>query len=193
MEADPVAEFKRLSTQEQEREGEDSLLAHILEKGIAANAKYPELNMDSMESFLQDTDCVRYPTRIVFEYGAEMAPHQFAQPEKDFRADHPHAKVLYLRPALKTQERMSIAAIAYMLPLLNYGDIIRDEHCLVFASALLGITEDACYSLICEVADFVGSEAKKQSEVNEFTPVPEDLPPLPENGDCGCGSGCGCE
>lgn len=189
---DPIQAFRNMSPQQQAQEGEDSLLAHLLEKGIAAHQKYPGLGMDSVDTFLADRDCVRYATRLVFEYGAEMAPHQFAQPERDFRSTQAHAKVLYLRPALRESPRLAIAAVAYMLPLLNYGDIIRDEHCLVYASALLGLTEDECYELMCEVADFVDGEVKYEGEVAEGTPVPEYLPPLPQESDCSCGGGCGC-
>lgn len=160
---DPIAEFRSLSPDQQIKEGEDSLLSRILEKAIEAHRKYPSLGMDNLDTFLSDSDCVRYPTRIVFEYGAEMAPHQFAQPEPDHRSSNPNAKVLYLRPILRDHPKYAVAAVAYMLPLLNYGDIIRDEHCLVYAATLLGLTEDECYDLVCEIADFAGSEVKYEA------------------------------
>ncbi len=191
MSTDPVQEFRSLSPDEQIKEGEDSLLSHILERGIETHAKYPNLGMDNLDAFLADRDCVRYPTRIVFEYGAEMAPHQFAQPEQDFRSTEAHAKVIYLRPILKDRPDYAMAAIAYMLPLLNYGDIIGDEHCLIYTASLLGLSEDACYKLICEVADFCGSDERLQSEPDTHTPV-SDPGPLPTMNGGSCGSGCGC-
>ncbi len=191
MSIDPIQEFRSLSPQEQIKEGEDSLLSHILERGIETHAKYPNLGMDNLDAFFADRDCVRYPTRIVFEYGAEMAPHQFAQPEKDFRSGEGHAKVIYLRPTLKERPDYALAAIAYILPLVNYGDIIGDEHCLVYAASLLGLTEEECYRLMCEVADYCGSETKLQGEPDVYTPV-EEPPPLPHSSNGSCGSGCGC-
>ena len=164
---------------EQIKEGEDSLLAHVLEKSIQAREKYPEMGMDNVDTFLADSDCLRFPVRYVFEFGAEMAPHQFAQPEEDLRSGDPNARVIYLRPILRKRPGYAMLAIAYMVPLINYGEIVNDEHCLVYAASLLGLSEDDCYRMLCDMADFCGSETR----------YPEGSP---KSGGCGCSSGCGC-
>ena len=177
---DPIEAFRNLSTEEQIQEGEDSLLSHVLEKAIQAHNKYPEIGMDKMDAFLADSECMRYSTRYVFEFGADMAPHQFAQPEPDYRVEGGQGKVIYLRPPLRDHPDFASLAIAYMVPIINYGDIVRDEHCLVYAAALLGMTEDECYHKLCELAEFVGAEAK----------YPEEKDTKKTESDCGCGGGC---
>ncbi len=176
---DPIEAFRRLTPEEQIQEGEDSLLSHVLEKAIQAHAKYPLLGMDQMDAFLADPDCLRYPTRYVYEFGSEMAPHQFAQPEEDFRLPGGQGKVVYLRPVLRQRPDFAALAVAYMVPPINYGDIASDAHCLVYAAALLGLTEDECYERLCAVADFCGSEIKYAGAA--------DSPTL----DCASGS-CAC-
>ncbi len=155
---DPVAKFRALSPEAQIKEGEDSLLAHILERASVAHVRYPNLGMDTVDTFLSDRDCLRYPTRYVYEFGAEMAPHQFAQPEPDFRSDDSQALVIYLRPPLRERPEYALLAIAYMIPLINYGEVIRDEHCLVYAAALLGMTEDKCYESLMGLAQYCECE-----------------------------------
>ena len=179
---DPIETFRNLSTEEQVQEGEDSLLSHVLEKAIQAHNKYPEIGMDTMDAFLADSECLRYPTRYVFEFGADMAPHQFAQPEPDYRVEGGQGKVIYLRPPLRDRPDFASLAIAYIVPVINYGDIIRDEHCLIYAAALLGMTEDECYDKLCQLAEFAGVE-KKYPEAND-TEEP--------NSDCDGVSGCEC-
>jgi len=181
---DPIEEFRKLSAQEQIQEGEDSLLSHILEKAVQAHNKYPGMGMDKMDTFLADSECLRYPTRYVFEFGADMAPHQFAQPEPDYRVEGGNGKVIYIRPHLRERPDLAIMAISYMVPVINYGEIIRDEHCIVYTAALLGMTEDECYEKLCELADYVGAEPKYPNEDDsEEAPIPESE---------SCGSRCNC-
>ena len=178
--SDPIEQFRRMTTAEQIKEGEDSLLAHILEKALQAREKYPNIGMDAIDTFLADSDCLRYPARYAYEFGADMAPHQFAQPEEDLRSNDPNARVLYVRPLLRKRPDYAILAIAYMIPLVNYGDIVNDEHCLVYAASLLGLSEDECYLRLCELADYCGSEVK-YAEKSANT-----------SNSCACSSGCGC-
>ncbi len=173
---DPIAQFRALSPEAQIKEGEDSLLAHILERGSLAHMKYPDLGMDSIDTFLSDCDCLRFPARYVYEFGSEMAPHQFAQPEPDFRSDHSGASVIYLRPVLRERPDFALLAVAYLIPLINYGEVVRDEHCSVYAGTLLGLTEEECYQRMLDIAAFCGCEEAYL-----------------ENGDqaaCGCAGSC---
>jgi len=178
---DPIEAFRSLSPKEQVQEGEDSLLSHILEKAIQAHRKYSGMGMDKMDTFLIDSECLRFPTRYVFEFGADMAPHQFAQPEPDYRSERAQGKVIYLRPPLRDRPDLATLAIAYMVPVINYGEIARDEHCIVYASALLGLTEDECYERLCELAALTGAETKY--------PECGDVDTVVESTSCGCGGG----
>ena len=185
--SDPIAQFRSLTPEQQVREGEDSLMAHVFDKAMQARLKHPNLGIARIEAFLADRECCRYPVRVVYEYGSDMAPHQVAQPEPDYRTDDTNAVALYVRPQLRNRPDLALTAIAYMLPTINYGDVIGDEHCLVYAAALLGFTEDECYERLCEAADFCGSEVKL-AEPKESRPPEQDH----DHGGCSCGSGgCG--
>jgi hypothetical protein len=105
------------------------------------------------------TSGVRYPTRLVYEFG-EMAMHQFAQPDFDYRNPDENGRVLYPRPLLRARPDLVVLAVAYMTPLLNYGEIIKDENCVLYGATLLGLMEDEFYQKICALADFVGTESR---------------------------------
>ena len=48
-------------------------------------------------------------------------------------------------------------AVAYMIPLVNYGDVVSDEHCLAYGATLFGLMEDDYYRQICAIANSVGA------------------------------------
>jgi hypothetical protein len=153
------SDLSHMSTEELVRLGEDSLRDRLIEQATFAYQKYGSLTQEKLDTFLRDADCVRYPTRLVFEFG-EMASHQFAQPDVDWRNPDQGGRVLYLRPVLRDHPDLVPLAVAYMLPVLNYGDIIRDEHCIVYGATLLGLIEDEFYSRICSLADLVEAEVR---------------------------------
>ena len=152
-----------MSTEELARLGEDSLKERLLEQATFAHMKHRPLTPDSLPGLLADPDCVRYPTRLVYEFG-EMAMHQFAQPDLDLGDPEGRGRVLYLRPMLRDHPDLALLAVAYMLPVINYGEIIQDEHCLLYGAALLGLMQEEFYKKICDLADFVGSETRYPSE-----------------------------
>jgi hypothetical protein len=152
-----TADLRRLSPAELETLGQDSLREHLLAQAVVAHQKYAPLSAGKLDRLLHDTDCLRHPVRLVFEFG-EMAMHQFAQPDLDWRNREQDGRVLYLRPLLRHQPELLPFAIAYMLPLINYGDIITDDHCVLYGATLLGMMEDEFYAAICRLADCVGAE-----------------------------------
>jgi hypothetical protein len=72
--------------------------------------------------------------------------------------------VLYLRPLLRERPDLVVLAVAYMIPLINYGEIISDAHCLRYGAALMGMMEDEYYEQVCALADFVGAEARRSGQ-----------------------------
>lgn len=158
-EPDPVPNLRGASTDELVRAGEESLREHLTAQAVVAHQKYGPLSLGKLDAFLNDPACLRHPTRLVFEIG-EMALHQFAQPERDFRHPDRDARVLYLRPQLQGRPELIIPAVAYMVPVINYGDIINDEHCLLYGATLLGLLREEFYRQVCAVADFVGAEPR---------------------------------
>ena len=176
-------ELRRLSEAELTQLGEDSLLNHLRHQATEARARHGGLRPGNLDTFLNDRDCVRYPTRLVLEFG-DMSPHQFAQPDRDYRNNHPEARVLYLRPILGRRPDLIALAVSYMLPLLNFGSVVSDEHCLEYGATLMGLDVNSYYDRICELADFVGAEV--------MMPDQENNPAPPEPASCGCG-GCSCQ
>ena len=132
-----TADLRKLSSTELEYLGQQSLREHLVAQAIVAHQKHGPLTADKMDALLHDPDCLRHPVRLVFEFG-EMAMHQFAQPDIDWRNTEQDGRVLYVRPLLLSRPDLLPLAVAYMIPLINYGDIISDEHCLLYGAALLG-------------------------------------------------------
>ena len=138
---------------------QDCVRYHILAQAVVAHQKHGPLTFDKLDRLLNDPECVRHPTRLVFEFG-EMAMHQFAQPDIDWRNQENDGRVLYIRPLLRERHDLVVLAVAYMIPLINYGDIISDEHCLRYGAALLGLMEVEYYQQMCALADLVGAEPR---------------------------------
>jgi hypothetical protein len=154
-----TADLRKLSSAELEQLGQQSLREHLVAQAIVAHQKHDPLTTDKLDVLLHDPDCLRHPVRLAFEFG-EMAMHQFAQPDIDWRNTEQDGRVLYVRPLLRDRPDLLPLAIAYMIPLINYGDIISDDHCLQYGAALLGLMEDEYYQQMCALADFIGAETR---------------------------------
>lgn len=152
-------ELRRLTPAELEQLGRDSLREHLTAQAVVAHQKHGPVTVESLDLLLHDPDCLRHPVRLVFEFG-EMAAHQFAQPDIDWRNTDHDGRVLYLRPLLRYRPDLLPLAVAYMIPLINYGDIVSDDHCLAYGATLLGMMEDEYYRRLCELADFLGAEER---------------------------------
>lgn len=151
--------LRNLSPAELEQLGQDSLREHLLAQAVVAHRKHGPLTFAKLDALLHDPECLRHPTRLVFEFG-EMAMHQFAQPDIDWRNTDSDGRVLYLRPILREHPDLVVPAVAYMIPLINYGEIISDEHCVLYGATLLGLLEEEYYRQICALADLVGAATR---------------------------------
>ncbi len=156
--ADLNPESRKLDLSDLMRVGDTALREHLHAQAVVARKTHGPLFFENLEALLSDPACLRYPTRLVFEFG-EMASHQFAQPGIDPRDPDQHRRVLYLRPLLRPQPALVVLAVAYMIPAINYGDVITDDHCLLYGATLLELTEEEFYRRICDLADRVGAVA----------------------------------
>lgn len=156
-----VTDLRRLTPAQLEGLGQQSLRDHLLAQAEVAREKYAPFTADQLEAMLHDPECLRHPVRLVFEFG-EMAMHQFAHPDIDWRDPTQNGRVLYLRPLLKQRADLLPLAVAYMIPLINYGDVVADGHCLLYGATLLGMTEDDYYRDLCSLADSLGAEARRK-------------------------------
>lgn len=157
--ATTTAELRKLPPAALEQLGQQSLREHLVAQAVVAHQKHGPLTADKLDVLLHDPDCLRHPVRLVFEFG-EMAMHQFAQPDIDWRNTEQGGRVLYVRPRLRERPDLLPLAVAYMIPLINYGDIITDDHCLAYGATLLGMMEEEYYTQLCAVADFLGAETR---------------------------------
>lgn len=155
----PTADLRKLSPAQLEQLGQASLREHLLAQAVVAHHKHAPLSAEGLGALLRDPECVRHPVRLVFEFG-EMAMHQFAQPDVDWRNTDEDGRVLYLRPMLADRPDLIPLAVAYMIPLINYGEIITDEHCLLYGATLLGLMEDEYYLKLCEMSELLGAQAR---------------------------------
>jgi hypothetical protein len=144
-----------LSAADWARLGHESLRDHLVAQAAVAHQRYAPFTPANLDAFLRDPACLRYPTRLVFEFG-EMAQHQFAQPDRDWRNPQSDDRILYLRPCLRDRPDHTLLAVAYMVPVLNYGDVATDEHCRCYGATLLGLVEEEFYRQICAMADDAG-------------------------------------
>ena len=176
--SDFLAELRRMSTDQLEQVGQRSLRDHIIAQAEVAREKHGPLTFARLDALLHDSVCVRYPVRLVYEFG-EMALHQFGQPDHDWRDETGRGRVLYLRPALREHPDLTVLAVAYLIPLINYGEVATDEHCLAYGAALLGQSEDEFYLKLCALADITGAETR----------FAEADAPAPSHG---CSGSCGC-
>lgn len=157
-----VADLRKLDAAQLEQLGQRSLFEHLCAQAMVAHGKHAPLTADNLELLLRDSECLRHPVRLVYEFG-EMAMHQFAQPDIDWRNTERDGRVLYLRPRLRQRPDLLPLAVAYMIPLINYGGVATDEHCLGYGATLLGLTEEEYYSQLCGLCDSLGAEARTRS------------------------------
>ena len=155
-------ELRRMGTAELEELGQRSMLDHVVSQAEVAREKHGPVTFEKLESLLCDPVCVRHPVRLVYEFG-EMALHQFAQPDHDWRDDTGRGRVLYLRPTLKEDPSLVVLAVAYFIPVINYGDVASDAHCTAYGAALLGMSREDFYRQVCTLADQAGAETKIMS------------------------------
>lgn len=154
---EPGTDLRRLSASELAQLGEQSLREHIVAQAVVAHRRHAPLTFAGLEALLADRECLRYPTRLAFEFG-EMAGHQFAEPGPDPSNPEHDGRVLYLRPLLRDRPDLVLLAVVYMIPVINYGEVVTDEHCVRYGATVLGLTEQEFYDTVCRMADFVGAE-----------------------------------
>lgn len=141
-------------------ESERALLAHLLDRALFARRKYGSITNEVLGDFLRDPECLRHPTRLIFERGG-MEAHQFAQPEEDPRDPEGRRKVLYVDPELRRHPELLPLAVAYFVPVLELGEeFVDDRHCTEYGAALFGMAEKEYYERICRLADILGRESR---------------------------------
>ena len=109
------------------------------------------LTAENYEQFLQDTDCLRCPTTIIFTTEG-LETHQFAQPVFSNLEGRPVCD-LRIDPRFENQPDKLYMFVAYMAAAINYGNLVSTELCEMQGAALTGMSEEEFYNTICEIAD----------------------------------------
>jgi hypothetical protein len=144
-----------------QQEAEDALLAHMLERANAARARHGgAFGPHNMEAVLLDGECVRFPSRIVYDDGP-LEAHQFAQPEPD--PANPAAYLVHLRPKLAERPDLAALAVSYVIPLINYGAVARTRHVERYGARLMELSLDEYFARLCAMADWLGLGVAEES------------------------------
>ena len=152
-----AAQLRALDSAELARLGEDSLRSHLVNMAMVAHQVYAPFSTDRLDSFLEDRKHVRYPVEIHYGIGA-MAPHQFAQPEL-----HDDGYKLFIHPRLQNHHSDVAMAVAYFVPVINFGKLVDDDLCLLYGATLSGIPYESYYAELCRIADSVGATARDRT------------------------------
>lgn len=140
---------KHVPTQE---ESEQSLNAHVVNKALDARRAYRrDVEQGDLSALLKDLKFVRFPVSVAFDLeplkSGELAfPHQKTDSPSD-------GFVLYIHPGFKNKPQVHSLIIAYYLVVINYGEIVTNEHAEIFGSTLLGMNREEYYQKLCHLAD----------------------------------------
>jgi hypothetical protein len=132
-----------------------SLNAHVAAKGAEIREKFgPEIGWKELQQILEDRTCCRYPCKI--EFSAEsLRPGEFAFPA-------PHGErpedgfTIYVHPLFMTQLARVPHLVLYQLVVVNYGEFASPDDAETFGASVLGLSKDAYYAALCEMADRIG-------------------------------------
>ena len=105
----------------------------------------------NLDRFLGDSDCIRYPTEIVFD-DTGLDPHQFAEPFFEDAGKERRCR-LHIHPRFAKHPEALPYFVAYMAAVINYGKVVSTQLCEEFGAALVGMEPGAFYEKICALYD----------------------------------------
>ena len=129
-----------------------SLNAHVRSKGAEIFEKYgPRIGWSELQRILKDDDCVRYPCEIVFdESGLQRGEMAHPVPKGAKPGD---GFIMAVHPFFMTQLANVPVLVLYQLVLVNYGEFASSDDAEAFGAAALGMSKEAYYALLCNLAD----------------------------------------
>lgn len=109
------------------------------------------LDAVNLPRFLEDDTCLRYATTVLFS-AEGMEPHQFAEPyfEED---DGKRVCRLHVHPRFAGYPHYLPYFVAYMAPVINYGQVATPEVCERYGAYVLGLDQEAFYTQLCDIMD----------------------------------------
>jgi hypothetical protein len=129
-----------------------SLSAHVTSKGEEIRAKYgPHIGWSELLRLVEDRSCVRYPCKIVFDAGP-LQDGEFAYPVPN-GADPEEGFTIHVHPYFATQLRRVPLLVLYQLVIVNYGEFASSDDAEISGAAVLGLSRDAYYKMLCDIVD----------------------------------------
>ena len=129
----------------------EGLKNHILFVADKGRSKYGDISsLSTLQKFLQDPDVVRYATTLVFdadklEKGTLLSLKPAGEDGEEF--------CIYLHPLLQKREHDAIQVALSSVVSINYGKIAKEYEAELFASQMLGITEENYHSRMESLKD----------------------------------------
>jgi hypothetical protein len=138
-----------------EEEGYEALRAHVVDRALAARAKYgPVIGANAITRLLADPEVVRFPTTLVFDSSPLLAG-EFACALA--RGAHPRdGFTLAVHPVFASDPDALPYLVAYHVPTINYLDVVTNREAELFGAALLGLEVEEYYRRVCALADRLG-------------------------------------
>jgi len=135
----------------------ESLNAHVAAKGGEIREKYgTDIGWKELLQILEDRSVVRYPCEIVFD-AAPLLEDEFAHALPNSENPHDGFKI-YIHPFFSLQLTRVPHMVFYQLVRVNYGEFASPEDAEVFGASALGLSKDAYYETLCEIADEISGE-----------------------------------
>lgn len=147
-------DIRSLSEEELTKLAEDGLTNLLRDQGENAKNKLGKLSPENLDNFFADRKSVRYPTRRIMK-STGMEAGLFGHVEID--PENSDSRLLFLRAELAERPELLPRAVAYLIPVINFGEVITDKHCVTYGAHLFGETEEEFYQSICKLADWLGS------------------------------------
>jgi hypothetical protein len=136
----------------------ESLTAHAAGKGAEIHRKYgPRIGWGELLQILGDRSLVRYPCEVVFDAGP-LLEGEFAHPLP--RGDRPEdGFFIHVHPCFMLDLNRVPWLVLYQLVLVNYGEFASADDAESFGANALGISREAYYQELCQLADQISSSA----------------------------------
>jgi len=129
-----------------------TLNSHAAAKGAEILHKYgPRVGWPELLQILADRSCVRYPCEIRFD-AEPLLPGEFAHPVA--RGSQPEEGfTIFIHPVYQMNLDQTALLVLYQLVRVNYGEFASAADAECFGAASLGVSVEAYYQSICELAD----------------------------------------
>jgi len=141
-----------MKTKLTEDDARESLNVHLESKGAEIRERYgSSFGWDELNQILNDRSFVRYPCQIAFDESA-LETGEFAYPRQNGQTPK-DGFIIHVHPLFANQPDVVPALVLYQLVVVNYGDFASSDDAETFGAAVLGMSKDDYYQMLCRLAD----------------------------------------